>query len=366
MRRLNLLIIIFATTLAARAALACGGGFGEELEIEPTQEIVVVYKGGSETYVFNPHFCGKAAEFGLILPVPNALTSNPQLMDAGIFTDLTAFIAPEIVYYDVCYTSEGGVGCASEMLAGADGRGAGGGGGDYGGVDVIDAGQVGIFDWTLLHATNPAAFTDWLEANGYPYEPQATTHFAHYVTVNWYFVAFQITADDSPPEGGLELCGAFGPIALEFPTDVPVIPARITATDTAGEDFKRWTIYTIAEEQLRLRDAPAFYSELAFSGEASSDDLSIYARLGDLVSAGDWITALEIEFSAMNLEDDVILETDPMQRSYREIEYRANYVECPDGPCSGAGTHWLSTAALGGLLVLVVARIKRWRRAKRR
>ena len=116
-----------------------------------------------------------------------------------------------------------------------------------------------------MHATHPAAFTDWLDANGYPYEPAATTHFAHYVMVDWYFVAFQITAGDAQPTGGLDLCGNFGPIALEFPADAAVIPARITATDTAGEDFKRWRIYTIAEQQLRISDASAFDSLLALS-----------------------------------------------------------------------------------------------------
>jgi hypothetical protein len=41
---------------------------------------------GTETYVFQPRFCGSAQQFGLILPVPAKLSAQPALSKAEVFT----------------------------------------------------------------------------------------------------------------------------------------------------------------------------------------------------------------------------------------------------------------------------------------
>lgn len=354
MRSLIPFIVICAGGLAAPAALACGGGFGEDLVIEPDQKIAVVFRDGEETYLFNPRFCGKASEFGLILPVPAPLSGEPQLADAQIFDDLTTFTAPTIVYEDACYPSGGsGLGCGSRGVYGGDD-------GDGRGLDVIDAGQVGIFDWTLLHATSPAAFTDWLDASGYPYAPAAALHFSYYVNVDWYFVAFRVSADDAEPTEGYELCGDFGPIGLRFPAASPVIPARITATDTLGSSNKKWTVFAIAERQLRLVASSEFWDRLTFSGAVSQTDLATHARLADVALAGERITAIHVEFDSSDLENDILLEENPTQLDFRDTEVRTNWVVCE---CSGTGTHWVSTAVVMGALLFGLGRLRRgWKR----
>ena len=67
----------FAGLLAARAVLPCGAPFGMGIEANPQQDIIVAYKDGAETYVFQPTFCGTASNFGLILPIPSTLTASP-------------------------------------------------------------------------------------------------------------------------------------------------------------------------------------------------------------------------------------------------------------------------------------------------
>ena len=44
--------------LVPGAALACGGFFASKVEVSPAQSIVVVRRGGVETFIFRPHFCG--------------------------------------------------------------------------------------------------------------------------------------------------------------------------------------------------------------------------------------------------------------------------------------------------------------------
>jgi hypothetical protein len=66
----------WAGLLAASPAFPCGGGFGPNIQVNPQQDIIVVWKDDVETYVFQPIFCGTATNFGLILPVPAQLTQN--------------------------------------------------------------------------------------------------------------------------------------------------------------------------------------------------------------------------------------------------------------------------------------------------
>src|SRR5512140_2342213 len=106
MRCWVMLKLVLAITLLTGHALACGGGFGQGLTIRPSQTIVVAYRDGVETYIFGPHFCGAATEFGLILPVPATLTQDPGLGSAALSTELEAISAPAVVTQEVCIDSD--------------------------------------------------------------------------------------------------------------------------------------------------------------------------------------------------------------------------------------------------------------------
>jgi len=76
----------FVGLLAARSVFPCGAPFGNGIQAQPQQDIIVVHKNGVETYVFQPTFCGTASNFGLILPVPSTLTQSPASSDQQAFT----------------------------------------------------------------------------------------------------------------------------------------------------------------------------------------------------------------------------------------------------------------------------------------
>ncbi len=198
-----------AAILWAPAALPCGGGFGTGLQIGTSQNIIVSYKGGIETYFFSPHFCGLSAQFGYILPV----LAGPD-RDSHARIDRGSHRCPDL----------GGPRDGAHVFfssdAGPSGSGyAADGGGDSGGptVQVIDKGQVGIFDYSVIKADTVASFTDWLDADQYPYTVASAAPLAYYVSEGWYFVAFKVTADSQNPPSGQELCGDLGPIELAFP-----------------------------------------------------------------------------------------------------------------------------------------------------
>lgn len=359
MRRFAMFAAAAATSLWASSALPCGGAFGPSFVISNAQTIVVAHKGGTETYVFQPHFCGKATAFGLILPVPASLSSNPALADATLYDELAAVSAPRHEAQSQC-RGRGGLG------GGLD-AGSFGGDAPNDGTTVVNQGKVGIFDWVLLKADSTAAFTSWLDANGYPHAASADTQFAQYVADGWYFVAFKVTASNKVPGANEKICGDFGPIALAFPTATPVVPTRIAAVSPSDPNPLAWRIYGVSDAQLAVNGA-GYYAVSKFSGALDAAELAASPALAKLASVGDRLVKLDVQFSPSTAATDMTL-TKTAAVDHRETVYDVTYVDCDGGsvpgddagavssaqPVSSSGGCALGSGGRSGALALVVA-----------
>jgi len=331
--------------LASGEARPCGGAFGNTVTLDPVQQIVVAYRNGVETYILNPYFCGNSDTFGLILPVPGILTQNPTLGQKELYTDLGKLAAPNIQTQTVCGTN----GTGGAAWAGSGGKSAGTGGGP--GTTVIDRGQVGIFDWVLLQATSTKSFTDWLTANGFQYQSSAALAFNAYVGNGWYFVAFKVSTGTSGTGGAggggsggsgaiatggngaiTRICGNFGPVMLSFASATQlIVPARIAAVSS---NQLNWTLFTVAAQQMRLKD---YTAALHFSGPVGDAELASYPNLTPLSQSGDRVTELLVSLPASTVTD-LVLEPDPNQADFRSTEYRTVYVNCTGGSPGTGGT----------------------------
>ena len=302
------LVAGFAGLLAARSAFPCGGGFGKGIAVSPQQDIIVVYKDGVETYVFQPTFCGTASNFGLILPVPSMLTQNPALSDQQAFTTAIALSEPTKVEE----SSSSGFGCGSSGAAV-------GGSAANNGASVVASGNVGFLDWVQLKANTESSFTDWLTANGYPYSTTASSVFSYYVQKGWYFLAFRISQGVAP-DGGT-LCTALGPVAFSFATATPVVPSRMAtagATMASSTSYQfAWRIFGITQGDTQLVFSDAAYDHvLGYSGAIRAGDVS---SLAGLAEAGDRLTRLTLTFSSGSTEDVGLTLASPSD--YRATEY---------------------------------------------
>lgn len=326
--------------LTVPSALACGGPFGPGVEVEPAQTIIVSHIAGVERYEFNPRFCGKGAEFGLILPVPSPLEGNPVLGQAALRDELEDLSKPEVVRSESRY-------CPSR---GPDGGAGGKGLGMTGnGVDVINAGTVGFLDFTLLKADSETSLTAFLDANKYPYDDKSKTSFTHYVKKGWYFVAFKVAAGDAPPEGK-RLCGDLGPIALSFKTPEPVIPTRILFDNRVY----LWRIYSISEENRGPNPKAVGYGgALYFAGGLTQESLSTRPSLAAVAQAGQRVTRHDVSFSAQNVQDDLTLTvTASPAVDFRSIKYETTQIPdsslCGGGGGKASGKGGTSAAGAGG------------------
>ena len=215
MRRLILLSTLLVGSLASRAAMACGSPFGVGVDPDPQQDIIVVHKNGVETYVFQPSFCGVAKDFGLVLPIPSKLTAVPTIEKQAAFARADAMSKPTVQNRTLCRSK----GPVDAGLAASGGR-------NDSGTVVVSSGQVGFLDYAELKADSESALTDWLTANGYPYDDLALSTFSYYVQKSWYFLVFKISRG-AGRDG--YACYTLGPVRLSFASDVPVVPSRMAA-----------------------------------------------------------------------------------------------------------------------------------------
>lgn len=298
MRRAAACVAFLAALLVGGAAFACGGSFGTNITVDAHQDIIIAWKNGIETYVFQPTFCGTASAFGLILPVPASLSAEPSLFEPDAFSAAVALSEPKKREVS---RSTGGIAC---------------GGGDSGslkaatddGTAVVASGRVGFLDWVQLKADTTAAFTKWLDTNGYPYSTTAGSTFSYYVSKGWYFLAFRIS--HSASSSGERLCQALGPVALSFPGDVPVVPSRMAAASSSGTSAYagtlRWRIFgiTSGDTQLSFPNATDQTAGLWYSGAIQAADAP---KFGGLAEPGDRLTRLLLSFYTGSATQDAPL-----------------------------------------------------------
>ena len=349
MKRLLAFAASAAVLFAGGTAFPCGGAFGTGVTVDPHQDIIVVWKDNIETYVFQPIFCGTATDFGLILPVPSSLSQNPLLTDQQAFTTAAALSEPlkrQVVQQN------GGIGCGS-MGSNKSANVA------EDSPTVVASGQVGFLDWAELKADTESSFTDWLTTNGYPYSSTSASVFSYYVQKGWYFIAFRINQEAAP--GGGTICRALGPVALSFPTPVPVVPSRMASAGNSSVGYGEfsWRIFGITHGD----------AELAFSDGTDSNRVPMYSgaiNAGDvpsfsgLATAGDRLTRLMLTFYPGSSDPDVGLTT-ATPKDYRGTEDVYVY---DDSICSvsrsGRSAHSFALT-LCGLALLGLACWRRWR-----
>lgn len=254
---------------------------------------------------------------------------------------------------------------------GGFGCGASGGSMKAGGIvdtpTVVASGQVGFLDWTELKADSESSFTDWLTANGYPYSSAASSVFSYYVQKGWYFVAFRINQQAAP--SGETICRALAPVALSFPTPVPVVPSRMASagsSSSGGYSQFSWRIFGIThgDSELAFSDGTNSNRVRWYSGAIQASDVS---SLSGLAEAGDRLTRLALTFqvssSTPSSDPDIAL-TLNAPTDYRGTEDVTVY---DDSACSvgrsGRLPHSL-LLTLCGLAMLGLVCWRRWREAK--
>ena len=212
----------FACALSLTAlpttALACGGFFCFTQPVDQSAERVLYVQDGDKIAVhIQISYTGKDEQFSWILPLPSAPTLG--IGSDSIFQILEQETAPRFTLqwnntnncygYQPCYRM--------------DATGAGGGGPpnkNGGGVEVLDQGNVGPYDYVTLKSGSASELIEWLNKNKYVQPAESEPLIKSYVDKKHVFLALKLAKDSD--------AGDIAPIVVKLDESSPCLPIRLT------------------------------------------------------------------------------------------------------------------------------------------
>jgi len=277
-----ILIFIMTTFYLTPISLADGGLFTQLYRdiYEPNQLAMIVFDDMVEKIIFQIDYEGDAEDFAWVIPVP----AYPKLfsVEDEIFFELHELTKP---------TPPWGFSCGWGMMPGAS---------PDEGVHIWEENQVGIYHTTTLSASDPNSLVEWLNDNGYAFPIEGQEVLDYYVQKQWFFVAMKIQSDEIVNNSEY-YTGAIQPIGIMFFSDEMVYPLKISSL-SAPSWGTEVLIYTFSDERVTFPGATEEYNAII-----TPDQLKEYPILQDLIDETFVLTKLRKNFSAEEMDEDLIL-----------------------------------------------------------
>lgn len=221
-------------------------GTGEVGQAVPTdQRAALVRDGTSWSLILEPRY--ERPDAGAAWLVPFAHCPTVSAADPALLAELGLATAP--LFLELCVKEcncgdDGGSGCLGPFAgkagdAGADDASAAKGAGDPVTVDVWQSGSIGVLDFVVISAANPADIPAWLDQEGYD-SPRALADFVvdHASAYGCYFAA-KIAARG----GGQD---AFPSVRFDLdPRDPPTYPLQLTRLGVADDATLGLTLFVV-------------------------------------------------------------------------------------------------------------------------
>jgi hypothetical protein len=328
-------------------AWAFGGAYVGGEGVTATNQfghVVITRLGTTSVVTVAPDVSVDAAEFGLVLPVPSAITAEDvTTVDPNRLIALDEYSAPKLLaytcedlypwggedtgwyyyedYYDYWYYENqrerplfgrnwgegacgqcGPVGCGNTRVE-QPGRGYYGyydydyAGWDTSAPDTDTGGDStpevvgvaveaefqtgGVYDVTVLTAEESAALVEWLSGAGFAVGTDADAAFQEYVDLGWHFVVAKVTYDGVPEDGGL-----LPPLQLRYTSEALVLPLRLGTINAEGAQDV--VVHVINDQSLGRasivnHDKAILADECMRPGETTESFADFYDRYADYV-----------------------------------------------------------------------------------
>jgi hypothetical protein len=284
-----------ALLAAAGAALADGGMVAPpDVGIEEFGQVAIIrYQDGEEQLSVASSFRSEAADFAWILPLPT---------EPAVDSFRLALLGALQFHSRPIYRYGSGFGCAADVYYG--GRNS-----DSLGVEEIERGVIGAYDYHVLRASEAETLAAYLVGQGYELPDNAASVFGHYTAKNWqYFVVARLR--DSVEYDYDRSVG----IRLTFATDSLVYPLYISRLSS---EYSAVVLYVIAEHRQMFTGA-----HLLFSGPV---DATTFPDFPGFVDRPSHLTKL-LKYYDPTAMEDITLRQAPDDREFRVVERGYGYI----------------------------------------
>jgi MYXO-CTERM domain-containing protein len=221
-RALAAVAALGGASLLSSPASACGGFFCQNIPVDQSGEEILFGVNpdtGRVRATIRIFYQGDAQDFAWVLPLPNV----PEISTGSdmVFDRLKSLTSPRFELEwpnDEC--NFGNRWLEDGDLAGGGEGGDDGGAPSEGGVQVIDSGQVGAFEYAILSSSSAEELVTWLNDNDFDQPPTSTPLIESYVEQEMIFVALKMQKDASS--------GDITPVVLDFAEEAPCVPLVLT------------------------------------------------------------------------------------------------------------------------------------------
>ncbi len=289
---------------AAEAQAFCGtfvGGDGALLA-NTESRVVLANDGTHTTLTLAMDYRGDAADFALILPVPEILTAESvSAVDQALITRIDEWSVPREVAYtceDVVSVSYNVGGCGAVMGCDDSNYTMVGGGTDSaeGSVTVESTFSQAGYTFVVLSAEESSGLQGWLDANGYALPAGGDAILQEYIDSGSYFLAAKVALDAAPTDGQW-----LPPIQLRYASTSWALPIRIGTISADGpQEVTVFALGNSSQGEVSISNYPEVSVEDECMRPATEDLGAYYADQLDaaLVSEAGWVMEYSWDLTA--------------------------------------------------------------------
>ncbi|CAL9567187.1 hypothetical protein SUDANB95_04718 [Actinosynnema sp. ALI-1.44] len=293
------LLVAFGTAgPAVSDACACGAFVANEKLRAQQETALVELTGRTEAITLSVQARSTAEQAAFLMPVP--ARARFAVADGGLFAELDRISRPEVRTRRVVVDGDGS-----------------GGAPQRGGATVVDHVEVGPYEVAQLAGTDATAVGQWLGANGFTLPTVLGGALTPYLAEGWLVVAVRL----APASGSL--ADGLPPLRVEFETDTPVYPMRLSATAQHAQLLR---LYVLADHRVDVGNpAPRGVApELTFAGPV--DRSADHPEVSALLIGPRFLTRYDAEFRPDFIEDDIRITRSATDDHHRAVVVVTEYV----------------------------------------
>ncbi len=205
---------VLAVLLSAMALsiVRADGGFVSARPGEmaaPDQRVAIAWDGRTQTMILATKAkTDHAKQIGWIIPIKSVQKPAVELANIQIFYELDEYFGP--------LKSE----TKNQRAAGSVGG--------YDQIHVLEQKHLGIYEISILQATDGTQLYAWLKTNNFRLTANAPDILASYATSDFFLVAVRIDPTNDPEALKKMRSGLYHPLKISFPTNRAYFPLRVS------------------------------------------------------------------------------------------------------------------------------------------